>query len=283
MTLQPRSRMVAACLVLAIAFASTVATAHHAALHAHRAPARRAAASKGVTDSTGAVIYSEPQLYMAWHAPWGEPHATDNLSVPVNDTSRVDTLYLSFETGRDAPKFYGMYARLYFRPQFGDTLGRYFNFKRGWWNQGNMRIEFDPDGTFPCPQPWTRAGFGQPDFEMEDGSHAARLDLIYGMREQDVGPVNARTRYCFARLMFRQKRTNLEGAHAPACLEWAQARLSFGGRDIVAEHGPGRFVSFNSPDGSVCTPYRRAAPTTSWHPKGTTNPNQQPAHTPDSP
>jgi hypothetical protein len=253
--------------------------APHAATRAAR-PA--APAPAGVPDTTGAVVYGEPQLYMAWHAPWGEPNATDTLSVPQADTTRADTLYLSFDTGRDAPKFFGLYARLYFRPRFGDTLGVYFNFKRGWWNQGNMRIEFDPDGTFPCPQPWTRTGFGQPIYEMEDGWHAGRLDLIYAMREKDVAPVNAHTRYCFARIIFRQKKSYLPGAHKPVCLEWNMARLSFGGRDVIADRGPGRFVSFNSPDGSVCTPYRRAPAVQSWHPKGNVNPNQPPAHTPDS-
>jgi len=275
---QRRPGMAVTCVLLVAACVSIGATTRRGPAHraVHHAPPPH-----GVADSTGAVIYGEPQLYMAWHAPWGELNATDTLSVPsVADSSRTDTLYLSFDSGRDAPKFYGMFARLYFRPQFGDTLGRFFNFKRGWWNMGNLRIEFDPSESFPCPQPWPRTGFGQPDFEWEDGGHAARLDLIYAMPQEQTAPIKANTRYCFARLMFRERRPDLLGSHDPVCLEWSTARLSFGGADVIATHGPGRFVSFNSPDGSVCTPYRRETATSSWHPKNNVNPEQAPPHIP---
>ncbi len=247
---------------------------------AHPGPAiARPAApdSEPQPDSTGQVIYSEPKLYMAWRAPWGMPGATDTLSISCDDTLRVDTLYLSFETGRDAPRFWGMYARLYFRPPFGDTLGTYWHWGRGWWNQGNLRIEFDPDGTFPCAQPWVRHGFGQPDFQFTP--EAGRLDLIYALREADTAPVAAGTRYCFARVMFRQRQCHLPGARQPVCIEWTEARLSFGHGDVIATFGPARFVSTNSPDGGVCTPYRRARNPGAWKPKGPTNPNQPPPGT----
>ncbi len=250
---------------------------------AGRRPRARASAAADTArpDSLGQVIRGEPKLYMSWRAPYGMPGASDTLSVPYDDTTRVDTLYLSFETGRDAPHFYGIFARLYFHPPFGDTLGTYWHWGRGWWNQGNLRIEFDPDGTWPCPQAWIFRGQGASIFDFEQGGHSGRLDLIYAVRDSDAAPVEAGTRYCFARVMLRQKKSMLPGAHQPVCIEWAQARMSFGAGDVYVTRGPGRFVSANSPTGSVCEPYRRTTMPGSWHPKGLTNPNQQPAHTPD--
>src|SRR5207253_3198223 len=96
----------------------------------------------------------------------------------------------------------------------------------------------------------------------------ARLDFIYGVRIEDAAPVRAHTRYCCGRIMIRQRKSNLPGSHQPACIEWSQARLSFGGADVYATHGPGRFVSANSPRGDVCTPYRRNVMPGPWYPKG---------------
>jgi hypothetical protein len=245
------------------------------------APAKRIAAPVPQPDSSGQVIYGEPQLYMAWRAPYGTPGATDTLSVPYDDTTRVDTLYLSFETGRDAPHFYGAYARVYFHPPTGDTLSTYWHWGRGWWNQGNLRVEYDPDGTWPGPQAWVNRGQGAALFDFGESAHSGRLDLVYAVRDDQTAPVQAHTRYCFARVMLRQKKCTLPGAHQPVCIEWMQARLSFGQGDVYATHGPGRFVSANSPSGDVCEPYRRTPMPGSWHPKGPVNPNQPPPQAPE--
>jgi hypothetical protein len=207
-----------------------------------------------------------PQLFLAWHQPYGMPGATDTISFGVGDSTRVDTLYMSFEPGWDIRKFIGMWARLYFHPAPGDTLGTYWQYDYGYPNYRNVEIQFDPDGSFPCPQPWIRNGVGYPDFDFD--SHGARLDLFYvNLNLASIVPVEAGVRYCYARVMFRQRRWDLPGSRQPICLEWTIARFSAGARgDAVAQRGPARFVSINSPDRSVCASFRGAQAPASWVP-----------------
>lgn len=229
------------------------------------------AAGRSLADSVAAFEWTQsdsfapPQLFMAWHAPYGMPGATDTISFGAGDSNRVDTLYMSFETGRDTRKFMGMFGRLEFHPAFGDTLGAYWRFGAGSPNNRNVVIEFDPDGTFPCPQPWIRNGAGYPDFKF--GPDRGRLDLYYvNLHLPSVIPVDGRVRYCFARVMFLQKRWDLPGAHQPVCLEWTISRFSGGINDAVARSGPQRCISMNSPDGSVCAPYRGNQRPVPWTP-----------------
>ena len=193
-----------------------------AASPAPRAPADSAVFAPGARDSFG-----EPQLYLSWHAPYGMPGASDAITFVAGDTSRVDTLYLSFEPGRDGPTFEGMWVRLYFHPQPGDTLGPYWRYNSGERNWGNLRIQSDPDGTFPCAQPWIRNGVGQPLYDFDPGG--SRLDFAYVvLRDEDAVPLSSRTRYCFARVLFHQNEWQLTGSDQPVCIEWKEARFSIG-------------------------------------------------------
>jgi hypothetical protein len=239
-----------------------------------RASAKKRA-SRAAADSLRARVVPdtipayEPELFLSWRQPYGMPGASDTLTIVPGDTSRTDTLFLSFDPGRDAPKFFAMYGRLYFHPQMGDTLGTYWHWERGWYNQGNMRMEFDNDGTFPCLQPFVAYGMGAPLYEFAPG--VGRLDLIYAVRAEDAAPVAAGTRYCFARVLFRQKKSMLPGSTQPICLEWAEGRLSFGGADVVTTNGEHRWVTVNSPNGALCGVYRRNKIPATWHPKDDAN------------
>jgi len=227
--------------------------------------ARRAVADSADFESAESDSFAPPQLFLAWHAPYGLPGATDTISFGAGDSNRVDTLYLSFETGRTGREFLGVFARLYFHPTFGDTLGTYWQYGYGSPNYRDVAIEFDPDGSFPCPQPWIHNGMGFPDFDFHAGG--AKLDLYYVItRLQDAIPVDGHVRYCFARVMFRQTHWDLPGARQPVCIEWSVARMSIGRRDAVGRRGEGRCVSVNSPDGSVCGPYRRTLVPANWVP-----------------
>jgi hypothetical protein len=209
--------------------------------------------------------FAPPQIFMAWHAPHGMPGATDTLTFAPGDSTRVDTLYLSFETGRDIRKFIGMWARLVFHPAEGDTLGEYWRFASGEANQGNLQLQFDPDGTFPCAQPWIRAGAAFPKYEFDP--HAGVLELFYvNLNLPSIVAVDGRVRYCYARVMFVQKRADLAGARQPVCIEWTRAVFSAGRDDAVAERGPARCVSVNSPGGGVCAPFRRDRGPSPWLP-----------------
>jgi len=215
-------------------------------------------------DSTLGDSFAEPRLYMAWRAPYGMPRARTDLDLTCGDTSRVDTLYLSFETGRDLPGFFGMSAKLRFHPAEGDSLGPFWFFGREGANPGALQIQLDPDGTFPCSQPWVRPGLGAPGFEFHPW--AAQLSFVYAVAVGAEAPVSGRTRYCFARVLFARNRCHLPGSRQPVCIEWAEAFYSGGGRDLPIERGPARYVTVNSPDGSVCGPYRRLVRPAAWTP-----------------
>jgi hypothetical protein len=276
----PARSLSAAALLALLVISLTAATPGPQARQAKPPAARRAAGAHSATgtpaaepgprdsaafDSTASDSFAPPQLYLSWRAPYGMPGATDTISFGTGDSNRVDTLYMSFETGRSGPEFLGVFARLYLHPAFGDTLGTYWHYGYGAWNYRNVAIEFDPDGSFPCPQPWIHNGMGFPDFDFN--ASGAKLDLYYVItRLQDAIPVDGHVRYCFARVMFRQKQWHLPGATQPVCLEWALGRFSVGRRDVVARRGAQRCVSINSPDGSVCLPYRRDSAPPNWVP-----------------
>jgi hypothetical protein len=228
------------------------------------APSANPLARPAEFDSTEGDSIAEPLLFMAWHAPYGSPRARADLDLTCRDTSVVDTLYLSFETGRDLPGFYGMSAKLRFHPVEGDTLGAFWHFGREGDNPAGVKIQLDPDGTFPCSQPWIRPGLGAPAFDYTPWS--SQLSFIYAVSAGEQAPVSARTRYCFARVLLDRRLCHLAGSRQPVCIEWVDAFYSGGGRDLPIERGPGRYVTVNSPDGSVCAPYRRLLKPGLWTP-----------------
>jgi hypothetical protein len=205
-----------------------------------------------------------PRLYLAWGAPHGMPGARAHLDLSHADTCAVDTLFLSFETGGDGPSFHGMFGKLYFHPAFGESLGGFWDFGPGGANRGQLTIQFDPDGTFPCAQPWNRPGMGHVAYEFQPA--VGRLDLFYVVSAEDALPVSGRTRYCFARVLLDRRLAHLPGRDQRVCIGWEEARFNMGGDDITVTRGPGRFVSASSPDGSVCVPYRRAPKPEVWTP-----------------
>jgi hypothetical protein len=215
-------------------------------------------------DSTVGDSISEGQLFMAWHAPYGMPGARSDLSFACGDTGRVDTLYLTFETGRNLPQFLALFARLYVRPLAGDTLGTHWRYGKDDTNNGGLLIQMGPDSTFPCAQPWGRTGMGVPRYEFS--AFQGQLLMIYAVALGSGVPVRAHQRYGYARLLFKHSLCALPGARQPLCIEWFEARYSGGGRQLGITGGPGRFVTINSPGGGVCAPYRSSLRPPRWQP-----------------
>ena len=215
-------------------------------------------------DSTVGDSIAEGQLFMAWHAPYGMKGARSNLTFTCGDTSRTDTLYLSFDTGRNLPEFMAMFARLYLTPASGDTLGMHWRYAKGDTNNRGLVAQMELDSTFPCVQPWRHRGAGVTRYDFEP--FRGELTMLQGVALFQGAPVKAGQRYCFARLLFKHSLCRLAGASQPLCIEWVEAQYSGGGRDFWIRHGPGRFVSINSPDGSVCAPYRSPQRLPRWLP-----------------
>jgi hypothetical protein len=215
-------------------------------------------------DSTRGDSVGEAALYLAWGAPYGSPGARQNVNVSCGDTTRMDTLYLSIETGRDLPRLVGMYARLSIRPQPGGSLGPFWGLGEGGANRGGLLAQMDADDTFPCARPWLYPGMGGILYTFEP-SHG-EIVTVYAVVSEDGVPIAGRTRYCFARLLFRHRRCELEGSRQPVCVEWWEGGYTGGGPDIPVRKGPGRFASVNSPGGSVCESWRRLGRIGAWRP-----------------
>jgi hypothetical protein len=233
------------------------------------APARPGAAY----DSTRGDSVGEAALYMAWGAPYGTPGARQNTTITGRDTNRVDTLYLSLETGRDLPRLFAMFGRVVVHPAPGDSLGAFWDFRGAGANRGGLQVQVDADGTFPCARPWLYPGGGGTTFEFAAG--LGELLVVYAVTPEDAAPISGRTRYCFARLLLRHRRADLAGSGQPVCIEWREAGYSGGGEDLMVRRGPARFVSVNAPDGSVCAARRRAATVGAWRPAPARSPGPE--------
>lgn len=209
-----------------------------------------------------------PRVYLAWHAPAGMPGATDTLSAPCgSDSTQRDTLYLSFDPGRDS-KLFGAGVMLYFRAQPGDTLGPSWWWGGGESNRWNVRIEYPVDSmSFSCKSPWPVNGMAGTVFDRTSGRGRLRVD--YAVSADLAGEVKKGTRYCFARLLIPRPRRSLEHCDQPICVEWRDEEFAFGiGEDTdVRADGGDRWVAYNSPGGRVCATYRSALTAKPWDPR----------------
>lgn len=212
----------------------------------------------------------EPGLYLSWHSPYGQDGATDRLSTACDDTTEIDTLYLSFVVPRARSALVSMTGTLYFYPQEGDTLDRFWFFKRGWDNETNLRIDMDHIAGFPCYILWEAVGTGGVSYDHRSGR--GRLDFEFHAEERDAVLAQDDRMYCFARVMIRQKRNFLTGCHQPVCIEFAEASFRNRGTNVVPleiRGGDHRFVTWNSPDGRICDAARAKSRVKSWQPGAT--------------
>lgn len=199
----------------------------------------------------------DPLVYLSWGAPWGQPGARTNLTV-TGDTTRVDTLYLSFDPGDNAPAFVGFTAWLKFHPPAGDTLGAFWHFGRTESNPMALRIEFDvaPYGKM---SPWGGAGMGMPSYEhtSQDGT----LRFVYAVPANLGVELKGGSIYSPARIYISHRRAHLSGHDRPLCIEWGQTEFAVSpnlSADVIGGGSP--MATWNSPDGKVCEPFKGAAP-----------------------
>jgi hypothetical protein len=195
----------------------------------------------------------DARLYLSWRAPYGSPRATDTAWVACGEMAHADTLFLSFDPGRDDSTFFGMMGTVYFRAQGRDTLGPYWKTQRGQTYFPDLQISYGPDGSFEAPTPWTSSGLGvfYWDFERTSG----RLRLAQGVSPAVAGPVRGGTIYTFARIVLRPPPANLALCRQPICVEWWLATLTFelDGEEPQINKGGSRFVTMNMPRGKECS------------------------------
>jgi hypothetical protein len=224
----------------------------------HGAPAHRAPA---IPPAGEPARSEEPVIFLTWHAPYGQPGATDTLSADC-DSTRSDTLWLAFDPGHASPKFLAVTADILFHAAVGDTLapfwGRTYD-EKPWW----IRIESEPQPGLGYPMPYRTNGGGGWGL-MRQGS-AALLRFIYATPYSEAAGIT-RQIYAAARIILAHPPAREDRCRQPICIEWSESELTYdiqNGRTFVRS-GPHRFVSLNSPGGAVSEPYRRAAALHGW-------------------
>jgi hypothetical protein len=208
----------------------------------------------------------DAQIYLSWHAPWGEPGATDTLTANC-DTTQTDTLWLSFDPGRTAPTFLSMGGDLLFHPAVGDTLSDWWLRNYGMGRPPFIGMEMDPQPGLGYEQPYRINGGGGTAYFAE--AAGTRLAMIYATPYMSgVGVVPKR--YVYARLLLKRPASVHTACHEPVCIEWADADLYFDSSKsgtVRVVSGGHRFVSLNSPGGAVSRTYEKAAALRTWKPQ----------------
>jgi hypothetical protein len=208
--------------------------------------------------STSSAQAEKPQLYLSWHAAFGSPRATDTLFMADGDTTRTDTLYLSFDPGHRDTSFLALDATITVRCAEGDTLSPY-------WRSGSMgqvqigprnpRVQFNDTGDWPTPSPWGSVGIGQSAFDWLRTS--ARVRLVYGIGPQQATGVDSGRVYTVARLLVRHPDARIVNATQPICFEWTVSTFAYSNfePEESVHYGDHRWVSLNSPGGAICRDY----------------------------
>jgi hypothetical protein len=209
-------------------------------------------------------------VFLSWRAPEGSARARDTVLCACRDTSRADTLYLSFELAKARPALRSIEGSLYFYAAPGDTLGPFWSFKHGTPNGGNMSVEYSPFFDVPTTPPWSPDGQGQlSDLSYDRERDQSHLSMSFFLPEAEITTrvLYPGVRYTFARVIFFHRRDDLAGCRQPVCIEWGNAWLRFGtGREIDLG-GPGRFAGWNALPSSACSRVGHNPLTRPWRPK----------------
>ena len=216
------------------------------------------ASSRLVTPGSGIVPAGTvgSEVYLAWHAPYGEPRATDALAVSCGDSTAADTLWLSFKPGRGSPAFAGFSATLMFRPVGPDSLGNFWRTGCGTPLPAGFSARFDPDLGYR--QPWRVQGAGGTFYDCREGG--ARLRMVWAVPANQASGINADTLLALGRIVIHHPPARFARCNEPVCIEWTEAELVYEvgawGAVKLAHQGDHRFVSWNATGSDVCAPLR---------------------------
>jgi hypothetical protein len=236
---------------------ASAATDSAARARAEANPIRRvlAEADSALRRQGGPLGAGDAQLFLSWGAPWGAKRAQRSRMPACADSTREDTLYLSFMPGRRARRFAGFTAQVFLRATGGDTLGTWWHMEgKGGANAGSLRAEWAAAPGFGWPQPFPEGGQG---FAMLDRtSDAVRLRMVFAVPADQAGSVAADSIYALCRVIFRHRpERRLAGCGQPVCVEWASATLAFGPRDEPRVSRGERFVGYGGPY-ALCEPFK---------------------------
>ena len=188
------------------------------------------------------------RIYLSWGAGYGLPGSAASLARECGDTTRVDTLYLSFDPGQPCSTFTGMTATVWFRPLDGDSLGPLWQSPGGIALPPGMKVEFARDSTSAHPFPWAGYGIGFPGYARQS-SHLARIRLIWAVGPHDGARVQPGRLYGLARILLRRPAAGAPGCDQPVCVEWNEGTMAYHPTLEPVVSAGMRFVGINAAGG----------------------------------
>ena len=236
-------------------------------------PALVAAGLAGSAGRAGAVFTSgtgdttrvpDARLYLTWHAPFGQPGATDQLTAACGDTTTKDTLYMCFDPGMDVESFQSFTATLYFWAGGGDTLDSHWKFGEGR-SFRRLEVQYAPEGVPGAEPAWPASAYASSGYSSTVAS--GKLRMIAAGPDGRGWPLKGGKPYVAARLLVPRPAIRGKGCDRPVCIEWSLALLGLGGGRLPEVKSGQRFASWNSKGGKVCAPMRAFAAPAPWQPK----------------
>src|SRR5437762_4205871 len=157
------------------------------------------------------------KMYLTWHAPFGQPRASDALTAACGDTTSKDTLYLCFDPGQDIATFESLTATLYFWAASGDTLDRHWFFGEGQAFHG-LQVEYAPEGVAGTEPAWAASSaYASSGYSKSKAS--GKLRMIAAGPAGRGWPLKGGTAYVAARLLVPRAANKGRGCDAPVCIE----------------------------------------------------------------
>lgn len=183
---------------------------------------------------------TETEVYLSWGSPHGTPGARDTLVRACGDSTRVDTLYLSFVPGEEF-LLPATTNRVEITPVDGDTLLGYWSFKNDSRGPGNCWGEFGVSAA-GCPSPWpVGPSLGGATFSRRDGKGALRVGYAAYTKKPDT--LRTGTHYCLGRVLIQHRGNGSPGCDQPLRMAWTEAIFHQGrNQDLRVLSGRGRPV-----------------------------------------
>ncbi len=190
----------------------------------------------------------EARIYLSSHAPHGLAGADSSLVWACGDTTRVDTLYLSFDPGRACTTFVAMSANLWFHALTGDSLSGLWAPVGAYGPPRGIKVEYGPGSASDPPSPWQSFGAGLVAY-VRPSRTAGMLRLVYAVPPQGGATVEAGRRYSFARVLLRRPAAGTPGCDQPVCVEWLEANMAYSIQDNPKITEGVKYVGLNTASG----------------------------------
>jgi hypothetical protein len=182
------------------------------------------------------ALADEPKIYLSWGAPHGLPGASTSLSWTGGDTTRVDTLFLSFDPGKDTTLVGGTLT-VWFRALSGDSLSLLWQSAGGLNLPSGMKFEFANTPVSGHPFPWESFGIGDFGYT-RPGRTVGQVRALFAVAASRAARVQGGKLYGLARLLLRRPPGSAPGSSQSVCVEWANATLAFApGREPQVNEG----------------------------------------------